>query len=1004
MRDHKYIEESVLDFWKRERIYQKQKEMLKDAEKFEFVDGPPYATGQIHPGTGWNKCMKDFVLRYMRAKGKYAFAEPGYDTHGLPIEVKVEQKLNLKFKKDIEEKIGIARFVEECKSYATQYMGIMNSDFERLGVWMDYDTPYITYTDDYIERTWAALKEVWDKGLMYESVYVLANCPRCETTLANYELEYEDKKSPSIYVKFKVLGTENEYLVIWTTTPWTLVANMAVMVNPMLEYVKVQVDNEKWIVAKDRLESFVKEARLEGVILLESFAGKKLDGLRYAHPLEGMIGKDYDRRVVMSDEYVSVEEGTGLVHVAPGHGPEDFAIGKRYGIEIYCPVDEKGVYDSTAGKYTGKRVLDVNDEIISDLKERGYIVAKGVKVHRYPHCWRCKTPLIFISSKQWFIRISSIKDKMLEEIEKISWYPDFARTRFRDFVLNAPDWCISRQRYWGIPLPIWKCLKCGSYATIGSKKELGKEVRELHRPYIDEIKLRCQKCSGEMERIKDILDVWFDSGNAVWASALTKDRYEVDFILEGKDQTRGWFYSLLGMGITYKGKSPYKSVLMHGFFVDSKGEKMSKSLGNYVPLNEIIEKYGADAFRFWSLSSTPWDDLKFSWIDLENSAKSLEIIHNMCVYLKRFYWAKDKLSLGDNQKLKVEDRWILSRLNSVIAQVDEYNSSFEFHRSARLLENFLVEEVSRTYLKLCKERIEKKEEAATYVLYNVIFTSLKLLSYFVPFMTEYEYQDFFRKFEKQKSIHYFEFPRVNTLNIDKELEQEMEKILEIKSGIINLRNKKRLNLRQPLRKAVVYSHSASLASALRNFSHILKQLINVKEVEYRNRLEGLEVDLELKENLFGQVFKEKSKEAINKLSKVPVSELLSQLMTYQYVECMGNKLTEDFFEFKLDRKGLVGCYVNGVFAVIDTNIDEDLQKEGLLKELTRRIQMMRKQANLVEKDSIEFYVSECEDELLKVLGKEVNGIGKKAPLDKSDLEAEWEIKGFKYTVQIRKIG
>ncbi|MEM3610499.1 MAG: isoleucine--tRNA ligase, partial [Candidatus Anstonellales archaeon] len=798
MRNHKDLESYVLEIWNKENIYEEVKAKNKKSKnKFIFIDGPPYATGQIHPGTAWNKCIKDCVLRYHWLKGYDCTARPGYDTHGLPIEVKVEQKLKLKNKKEIEEKIGVENFIKECKEFASQYMGIMSDEFKRLGVWMDWNNPYITYKSEYIESTWLALKEVWEKNLIYEDLYVLAHCPRCETTVANYELEYDEHQSPSIYVKFKIKNSKNEYLIIWTTTPWTLIANMAIMANPLVEYVKVYVNDfdEYWILAKPLLENLLKLTKVNATII-EQFQGKKLDKIEYEHPLQEFIGKNYHRKVVMSDEFVSIEEGTGLVHTAPGHGPEDYIIGKRYNIEIYCPVEENGKYDSTAKKYAGMYVFDANEVIINDLKQKNALLYKTKHTHRYPHCWRCKTPLIFISSKQWFIKISEIKEKMLQEIDTVNWYPDFAKTRFSDFVKDAPDWCISRQRYWGIPLPIWKCVnpECNNVLFIGSVKELKTEINDLHRPYIDEIVIKCKKCKNDMIRVKDILDVWFDSGNAVWAGTYGYENLEkkqlkqCDFIVEGKDQTRGWFYSLLGMGVAYNGIAPYKNVLMHGFFVDSKGEKMSKSLGNYVPLEEIIEKHGADSFRLWSLKATTWDDLKFSWEEMEDSSRMLEIIYNILNYLEKNYNLNEdasNLSKINYSELTNEDKWIISKLNSLIKRVDNYYSNFETFKAANEVSNFLVEDLSRSYLKIVRERIENKDKDALKVFFHVYLNALILLHPITPFVTEYAYQKFFRKFLQNKSIALLEFPQSNNVFISEELEKKFEIAFEIKSAILN---------------------------------------------------------------------------------------------------------------------------------------------------------------------------------------------------------------------------
>ncbi|HQT45293.1 MAG TPA: class I tRNA ligase family protein, partial [Candidatus Micrarchaeota archaeon] len=445
--------------------------------------------------------------------------------------VKVEQALKLGSKKDIEV-LGITNFIEKYKAFATEHIGVMSGQFQRVGVWMDFDKPYITYYDDYIENSWMTIKVAHEKGLLTRGVSVLPYCHRCETTLANYELEYGEQADPSVYVKFK-LADSDEYLVIWTTTPWTLVSNMAVMAHPTFTYVKAKVGDETWIIAKDRLDAVMAFEFGKSAVVLSEMSGKRLEGLKYIHPLQDKIGKKYERKVVLSDEYVTLEDGSGLVHCAPGHGPEDFIIGKRFEIEIYSPVDTQGRFKPESGVYAGMKVRDASKNVIEDLAACGALIHEGKIQHRYPHCWRCKTPLIFMTTDQWFISVSKLKDKMLDEIEKVAWHPDFAKTRFRDFVTAAPDWCISRQRYWGIPLPIWVCETDQSKVIVlGSRTELPKKVPELHRPFVDEI-IITDKEGNKYRRVPDILDVWFDSGNAVWAS-MSKDEphtYPADFIV-----------------------------------------------------------------------------------------------------------------------------------------------------------------------------------------------------------------------------------------------------------------------------------------------------------------------------------------------------------------------------------------------------------------------------------------------------------------------------------------
>lgn len=945
MYDHKELEKKIAEFWKSKDIYEKAKKQNREGETFYFCDGPPYATGQIHPGTGWNKTVKDAVCRYWRMSGYNVRAQPGFDTHGLPIEVKVEQELKIKHKNEIEEKVGIEVFIQKCKEFATRYIDIMSGQFGSLGVWMDFDNPYVTYKDEYIESSWKTLKMAWEQKLMHEGVYVLPYCYRCETTIANYELEYSDETDPSIYVKFKVKDSENEYLLIWTTTPWTLVANMGVMVHPTLPYVKVKIDNEIWVVAKARLEHILNTLGKSGTVI-EELSGKKLEGKKYLHPFQDKIKKQAERKILLSDEFVTVEDGSGLVHSAPGHGPEDFIIGKRYGVEPFCPVDERGNYTSDSGEFfEGQNVKKMNPEIINMLDDLGVLVHQERVRHRYPHCWRCKTPLIFITTNQWFITISKMKDRMLEEIEKTEWHPDFAKVRFKEFVNSAPDWCISRQRYWGIPLPIWKCGKCKDVTVLGSRKELG-DVKELHRPYIDKTELNC-KCGSKMQRIPDVLDVWFDSGNAVWAS-LTKEEAEkfgerTDLIIEGQDQIRGWFYSLLGSGLVRYGSCPYKRLLMHGFFVDEKGEKMSKSLGNFIPLEQILEKYGADSFRLWGASNTIWEELKFNWEELKKANSDLNIMANMVIFLERFY---PKKPVPSDIKLEPEDEWLLSRLNTTLKLYRASFEKYELNQASKAIRNFITEDLSRFYMKVAKDRIGRSvnAEAALSVIYISVLSSLKMLSTMAPFLSEHLYLLFFKKFEKKESINLMSLGTVDESKINLLYESQVEVLKTVTTAALNARQTAKIKLRWPVRTLYISTKSHKITDAVNAFSNMIKIIVNVKEISV--------------------------------ISEDPGVESAKQ-------------------EFE-----------NGI-ACIPTKIDEELFEEGVVNEVKRRVQNFRKQLKLIEKDKIEVYLT-GEDELVGIvtkrkdtLLKEVNAAAIKNELGK-DAE-EFEIDGRNVKISVKKV-
>lgn len=945
MYDHKKTEEDILKAWEKNGTYEKAKKKTEGNQPFYFCDGPPYATGQIHPGTGWNKIIKDSICRYMRMNGRDVRAQPGYDTHGLPIEVKVEQELKIKHKNEIE-KYGIEKFIEKCKSFATKYTGVMGKQFQRLGVWMNWDDPYITYKDHYINSSWLTLKMAWEKGLMHEGVYVLPYCYRCETTMANYELEYGEETDPSIFVRYKVKGKENEYLAIWTTTPWTLVANMAVMAHPTHMYVKAEVDGEIWILAKERLD-YLMALTEKSATVLEEMPGRKLEGLEYEHPFQNKINKEYDRKVVLSDEYVTLEEGTGLVHTAPGHGLEDFIIGKRFEIEAFCPVGPAGKYTKEAGKmFEGKNVREANPGIIKLLKDNGTLIYEERIKHRYPHCWRCKTPLIFLTTKQWFILVSKVKERMLAEIDKTEWHPDFAKERFREFVSNAPDWCISRQRYWGIPLPIWRCQdeECGKIKVVGSKDEIPK-VKELHRPYIDKIELDCE-CGGKMKRVPDVLDVWFDSGNAVWAPLNEEEKKKygetADLIIEGQDQIRGWFYSLLGSGVVRNDASPYKKLLMHGFFVDEHGEKMSKSLGNFIPLEDIMEKYGADTFRMWGLSNTTWDELKFSWEEMKKCSSDLNIVFNLTVFLERFY-PKKKIEGAEPDDV---DKWIISRMNNTIKEYRKAFENSEPNRGVKALRYFITEDFSRFYMKIAKDRITRKQnhKAALQTIYNVLLNSLIMLSPVSPFLSEHLYGRFFKKYEKTESVMLVDMAKEQEAEINNVAEKQMDTVREIISSAMLARQSAGIKNRWPIRTLYIESSSHEIMDSVKAFENVIKMMVNVK---------GAAV-----------------------IEKAPD----------------GDFSTEDTPNGKI---------------YVDKKIDEELYEEGMINEIKRRVQNLRKTEKLVEKDVINVYI-DTEDEIQKIIKNQekklAEGVNaKKIEFKMKDKMKEDIIDGRKVRIAIKTV-
>ncbi|MEW6069496.1 MAG: isoleucine--tRNA ligase, partial [Candidatus Thermoplasmatota archaeon] len=748
--DFKALEQKIANYWAENNVYEKVKKEREKGKDYYFIDGPPYTSGLVHLGTAWNKIIKDVVIRYLRMNNLNVRDQPGYDMHGLPIEVQVEKALGIKNKKEIES-FGVEKFVSKCKDFALEYMGKMTSQFSSLGVWLDWEKPYITITNDYIESAWWTLKKAYEKGLLFQALRVLTWCPRCETALAEAEIEYWDEKDYSIYVKFKLKGREG-FLLVWTTTPWTLPANLAVAVHPEFNYVEAKFDNKDiLILVEERLDDVMRIGNYEGYEILKRYKGRELEEVAYSHPLaeEVPIHKEMEHGVILADFVTS--ENTGLVHIAPGHGEEDFEAGKSYNLEPFSPVLENGVFDKQAGKYSGLNIKDANPIIIEDLKRKNLLLASDWVVHRYGHCWRCSTPIIYRATKQWFLKVTSLKEKMLEELEKVKWYPEWAGlSRFKEWVSGARDWCISRQRYWGIPLPIWFCEKCNNLRIVTSRKELN--IQDLHRPSIDKVILECDKCRSKMHRVNDVVDVWLDSAVCSWAQLnypKTDEEFNrwwpCEFITEAHDQTRGWFYSQLVASTIAFDQAPYKSVLVHGWALDEKGVAMSKSLGNIIAPEEVIEKYGIDALRFYLLSASPlWEDLPFSWDSVKNANRMFSILWNVYIFAAT-YMSLDKfenLELTEIQKyLRDEDKWLLSRLESLKKIADEEFKNYNLHKVCRAIENFVLEDLSRWYVRLVRDRtwVEEKtnDKLAVYkVLYEALVTIAKLLAPIAPFISE----------------------------------------------------------------------------------------------------------------------------------------------------------------------------------------------------------------------------------------------------------------------------
>ncbi|MEM4259367.1 MAG: isoleucine--tRNA ligase [Candidatus Pacearchaeota archaeon] len=837
-------ETDILDFWKSHKIYDKiVKKNDGASKKFYMMDGPPYATGNIHMGTALNKTLKDIAMRVKRMQGYAVFDRPGYDTHGVPIELQIEKEIGSKGKQDIE-KFGVDKFVAKCKEFATRYIEVMNEEFKNIGVWMDWDNPYITLSDEWIEASWTAFKEAEKKGLLYLGKYPVHVCTRCGTAVAYNEIEYGKQKDISIFVKFPLKKKKNTFLIIWTTTPWTLPGNTGVMVNPSIDYQEIETaEGERWIIAKELVPKIMMMLE-RGFTVKDEFKGKIMEGWEYENPLAKNLKLRLKNayKVVLSSRYVTVEDGSGLVHCAPGHGKEDYEVGKEYGLDAPSPVAINGMLSEEAGKYAGKKAREVDKEIIEDLKREGYLLYELEYEHDYPLCWRDKSPLLMISQPQWFIKVSEIKKKLLAENEKTVWVPDWMKTRMRAWLEGINDWPVSRQRYWGTPIPIWHDEKTGEKIVIGTLSELkklsGESKIDSHKPGIDKIVIKSPKTGKILKRVPEVLDVWFDSGVASWAALgypQNMDKFKkfwpADLNIEGRDQFRGWWNSQMILSEIAFGKKPFKSILVHGMVTDLGKRKMSKSLGNVVTPAEIIKKFGRDYMRYYFARSSKGEDLSYSEKEIQTLRQIFSILINIDSFVNQ-NMTKEK------QCIKLEDKWILSRFNRLIGEMSKDYDEHKYFEALPKFENFILNDLSRTYIQMIRERSNEAYEVLEHIRKGLV----KLIAPVTPFVSEAIWQEMRKKnLVEEESVHLSNWPKVDKKKINDKLEKEFEIALKIIEAGLAARDEAKIGLRWPLAKAKISSES-TVSEGIEDI--ILKQL-NVKKIEMKKGKE-LKVELDTK--------------------------------------------------------------------------------------------------------------------------------------------------------------
>ncbi|MEI7026233.1 isoleucine--tRNA ligase [Paenibacillus sp. y28] len=951
----------VLEQWKQQDTFRKSIEHRKGRPNFVFYEGPPTANGKPHIGHMLGRVIKDFIGRYKTMSGYHVVRKAGWDTHGLPVELGVEKQLGISGKQEIEN-YGVARFVEKCKDSVFEYEKQWRELTEAIAYWTDMDHPYVTLTNDYIESVWHILSEIHKKELLYKGHRVSPYCPDCQTTLSSHEVAqgYEDVKDLSATVKFRSKAG-GEIFLAWTTTPWTLPANVALALNKDLDYVKVKKQGEVYIVASNLAEKVMKE----DYEILSSHKGSEFVGTAYEPPF-GYISAGKGHLVVDAD-YVSDTSGTGIVHIAPAHGEDDYRTTRQHGIDFVNVVKADGTYADEITEFAGRFVKDCDVDIVKALSERGLLFSKERYEHSYPFCWRCKSPLLYYAMESWFIRTTAVKEQLIANNSQIQWYPSHIREgRFGKFLEDLVDWNISRNRYWGTPLNVWVCQDCGTEHAPGSIQELKErsvqplgDDLDLHKPYVDDIKLRCS-CGGTMERTSEVIDVWFDSGSMPFAQyhypfgdkQLFQEQYPADMICEGIDQTRGWFFSLLAVSTLYNGKAPYKAVISTGHVLDENGQKMSKSKGNVIDPWEIIEEFGTDAFRWALLSdSAPWNSKRFSkQIVAEAKSKVIDTINNTHAFYA-LYATIDRYQPEDytEQALANElDRWVISRLNSTLQQVVKGLDANDFLNPAKQIEAF-VDELSNWYIRRSRDRFWGSEMngdkiAAYQVLRRVLMTLARIIAPYAPLIAE----DMYGNLGGQGSVHLADYPQVDEAAIDQALESDMETARQIVELARSVRNETGIKTRQPLSELIV---SLDRDFNLSRFSEIIRDEINVKHLRVEQSDSGF-VDFTLKLNL---------KAAGKKYGKLvgPVQQQLKQLdaagakqaVEQAYIDMTVDGETlhitlDELLVEKVAKEGFASASGYQMTVALNTAITEELEQEGHVREVIRAIQDYRKKLDL----------------------------------------------------------
>ncbi len=971
-------EPEILEFWRKKNIYEKQKKLYeKSSKSWSFIDGPITASNISGMGIhhAWGRMLKDTYLRWHAVRGYNIRRQNGYDTQGLWIEREIEKELGFKRgKKDIEE-YGIGKFVEKCEEHVKKVSAKITEQSIRYAQWMDWDNSYFTHTDKANEYKWYFLKFCHEKGWIYKGKDVIPWCPRCSTAESKHAIAtegYFEVEHTSMFMQFPVQGKKDEFFLVWTTTPWTVPADVAIAVNPNLDYVKVKQEGKQFWLAESRLS--VLKGKYD---VIEKKSGKKLVGLTYEMPYKNFEAQKGATYKVVAWDLVSGEDGTGIVHIAPGCGPEDYDLGKKEKLISPSPLDEQGIFLPGYDWLVGKQVTQANPAVLADLQKRNFIYKLETIKHRYPHCTRCRTELVFRLVDEWYIAVDDMRQKLIDENRKIKWVPEQGQTYEEDWLKNMGDWLISRKRYYGLPLPIWECA-CGNFEVIGSVAELKKKavsgfskLKELHRPWVDEVKIKCSKCGKIVSRIPDTGDVWLDAGIVPFFTLdyLTDRKYfdkwyPADFVTEcGPGQYRCWFYSMILHGVFLTGKAPFKSVMTNEFVKDENGKEMHKSWGNAIWSDEAANKVGADVVRWKYSVQDIAKELWVGWKSLEEQRKNLLVLWNIGNYLQVYF--------GKNFKPKAPkatstaDKWILSKLESLKIKVSANLEALQPHLAALDLQDFFLNTFSREYIHLVRDILSEdspEKENALQVLYKVMLDLLTLLAPFIPFTTEKLYQDVFKNFQSEESIHLFGWPAVNEKQIDSKLEAEMALVKDVLSNILALREKIPRGIKWPIKSAVLVTENEEFKSAVQEHKKLLQNLANVLNVEVSHELKGLKHRVKADFSRIGPKFGRNAAEVVAKVAATSVESILRQLKKENKVvlEVAGKNVElahDDLMIEEILPSGVLGGRFGSYSLYLEIEETQEMLQMGFVREFTRAVQALRKKANLQKSDRIALFVS-----------------------------------------------